>query len=227
MTNKGLSDSNLLKLSNFETIQGRSCPRCNLYKPIDYFYRATAGRYGHRSICKACDDSAVKEIRTTSERAKKLHYLANKKWRSSHPEKRREMGIKGNAKRHSTVQGRLSHNISIRIGHDLHGNKNGEHWEKIVGYSIKQLKEHLERKFTTGMSWDNYGLHGWHVDHIIPQSAFNYETVDDIDFKKCWALKNLQPMWGAQNISKGNKVKKPFQPSLLMKEIPRETNACL
>lgn len=55
---------------------------------------------------------------------------------------------------------------------------------------------------------------GWHIDHKIPKSAFNFETPEDIDFKRCWALKNLQPLWAAENIKKHDRVDKPFQPSL-------------
>jgi hypothetical protein len=62
------------------------------------------------------------------------------------------------------------------------------------------------------MSWDNYGK--WHIDHKIPVTAFNFERVDDVDFKRCWSLKNLQPLWALDNIVKGNKVEAPFQPSL-------------
>ena len=49
---------------------------------------------------------------------------------------------------------------------------------------------------------------------IIPKSAFNFETAEDADFKKCWALENLQPLWAKDNLRKSNKIHKPFQPSL-------------
>jgi 5-methylcytosine-specific restriction endonuclease McrA len=62
------------------------------------------------------------------------------------------------------------------------------------------------------MSWDN--CNEWHIDHIIPKAAFNYEKPEDIDFKKCWALKNLQPLWAKENHEKKDKLLKPFQPSL-------------
>ena len=55
-----------------------------------------------------------------------------------------------------------------------------------------------------GMTWENYGE--WHVDHKLPITSFNFTTVFDDDFKKCWALDNLQPMWGNENISKSNKI---------------------
>jgi len=44
----------------------------------------------------------------------------------------------------------------------------------------------------------------------------NIETAKDIDFKRAWDLKNLQPLWKHDNLSKGAKLDKPFQPSLLI-----------
>jgi hypothetical protein len=63
------------------------------------------------------------------------------------------------------------------------------------------------------MSWENHGT-VWHIDHIIPKSVFNYTDAEHIDFKRCWALKNLQPLWAGENMSKGDSLVKPFQPSL-------------
>lgn len=81
-----------------------------------------------------------------------------------------------------------------------------------IGYSIEALKRHLEKQFLPGMTWENYGK--WHIDHIIPKAAFNIESVNDIDFKRCWALKNLRPLWAHDNCSKRDTLEKPFQPSL-------------
>ena len=71
---------------------------------------------------------------------------------------------------------------------------------------------HLEVRFQPGMSWDNYGE--WHIDHIVPLAAFNYETPDDLDFGRAWALENLQPLWAKENIRKWCRLERPFQPSL-------------
>lgn len=90
----------------------------------------------------------------------------------------------------------------------------GRTWESLVGYTLGDLLRHLERKFLPGMSFDNYGRNGWEVDHIIPRSAFNYNSAEDIDFKRCWALENLQPIWRKDNQRKGAKLSEPFQPSL-------------
>ena len=71
----------------------------------------------------------------------------------------------------------------------------------ILGYTLEELMKHLEALFTTGMTWDNYGE--WHVDHKIPMAKFNFTSVDDNEFKLCWCLDNLQPLWGPDNLSKG------------------------
>lgn len=72
---------------------------------------------------------------------------------------------------------------------------------KLLGYTLEELMKHLESKFTEGMSWDNYGL--WHVDHIIPMSKFTFTSTDDHEFKLCWCLDNMQPLWQFDNLSKG------------------------
>ena len=71
-----------------------------------------------------------------------------------------------------------------------------------VGCTPEFLKEHLEKQFKEGMSWDNYGLHGWHIDHIIPLSI----SKTDEDVYKLCHYTNLQPLWAVDNLSKGNRV---------------------
>ena len=84
----------------------------------------------------------------------------------------------------------------------LKGKKAERKWESLVGYTIKDLMKHLESKFESWMTWDNYGE--WVIDHIKPKSLFKYETAEDPEFKKCWALKNLQPLEKITNIKKSN-----------------------
>jgi hypothetical protein len=82
-------------------------------------------------------------------------------------------------------------------------NKNGHYFE-ILGYTPYDLIEHIESKFTEGMSWENYGE--FHIDHITPISSFNIQEIGDNEFMRCWALENLQPMWAEENIRKSNKI---------------------
>lgn len=106
---------------------------------------------------------------------------------------------------------RMNCNFSRNIHHSLtiRGiSKNRRRWEKIVGYTVRELKEHLEKLFTAGMSWNSYGKRGWEIDHILPVSFFEYKTTDDVEFKMCWRLKNLQPLWAKDNVRKSNKILK-------------------
>ena len=60
----------------------------------------------------------------------------------------------------------------------------------------------VEEQFVDGMSWDNYGIYGWHIDHIIPLSSA--KTEEEI-FKLCHYT-NLQPLWAVDNLKKSNKL---------------------
>ena len=92
--------------------------------------------------------------------------------------------------------------------------KNGRAtFKDILTYSIVELRQHLEILFQPGMTWDNYGNRPdcWTVDHIIPDSWFEYTCAEDEGFRKSWALSNLQPMWFCENSSKGNRYSGPYQ----------------
>jgi hypothetical protein len=72
----------------------------------------------------------------------------------------------------------------------------------ILGCTPQILKEHLEGKFVEGMSWENHGLFGWHIDHIIPLSSAKTEE----EILKLCHYKNLQPLWAKDNLKKSNKI---------------------
>jgi hypothetical protein len=104
---------------------------------------------------------------------------------------------------------KLDQNIRTAICNDLKKRsilKDRKNWEKLVGYTLQQLIEHLEKQFDEQMTWDNQGSY-WHIDHIKPKSLFQYSDFDNEEFKKCWALENLQPLEGKENIRKSNKYK--------------------
>jgi 5-methylcytosine-specific restriction endonuclease McrA len=100
-------------------------------------------------------------------------------------------------------QFRLAEAISRGMRYSLEAKKNGVHWEELVGYTLEDLIKHLEARFEPWMTWNNYGE--WHVDHIKPKSLFRYENTEASEFKKCWALENLQPLRATENIKKGKR----------------------
>lgn len=83
------------------------------------------------------------------------------------------------------------------------GSKRKRSWESLVGYTVSDLKIHLERQFQPWMTWDNYG--NWHIDHIVPQVSFKYTTTESPEFTACWSLTNLRPLESTLNISKGGR----------------------
>lgn len=92
------------------------------------------------------------------------------------------------------------------------GMKNGNKTFDKLPYTPTELKEHLEKQFEPWMNWNNHGVGNyknkkkWNIDHIIPQSKLPYNSLDHINFQKCWSLENLRPLEAIQNIKKGNKV---------------------
>ena len=109
-------------------------------------------------------------------------------------------------RRKTDIKFRLNCNISSRISDALNREKAGRKWQTLVGYTLEDLINHLEKQFDNKMSWNNYG--SWEIDHIKPQSLFHYIYPEDPEFKKCWALSNLQPMEKIANRRKGNKYEK-------------------
>lgn len=72
-----------------------------------------------------------------------------------------------------------------------------------LGCTIPELKEHLENQFQEGMSWNNHGKYGWHIDHIKPLSSFDLSN--KTQFLEACHYTNLQPLWARDNLSKGSK----------------------
>lgn len=71
---------------------------------------------------------------------------------------------------------------------------------QMLGCTYEEFKQHLERQFTLGMTWENQGK--WHLDHIYPVSL----AKDEEELIKLNHYTNFQPMWAKDNMSKGNKI---------------------
>jgi hypothetical protein len=126
-----------------------------------------------------------------------------KKYKEENKEKLIKYGIDYCRKRrHRDIGYRILHNVRCKMS--LLIKKNGRRTVDIIGCSIDELKHHLESKFTEGMSWDNYGLTGWHIDHIIPCASFDLSNPEEQ--KKCFHYTNLQPLWAKDNQRKGDKI---------------------
>lgn len=71
--------------------------------------------------------------------------------------------------------------------------------ETLLGCTWQQAKEHFEKLFEPGMTWQNHGE--WHIDHIKPVSSFTMENLHEMNH-----ISNLQPLWAEDNLTKHNKI---------------------
>ncbi len=163
------------------------CAKCGSELPAnqEYFYISKNEKYSLRPICKRCSTKYARANR-----------------------------IRINAQYRENPKLRLNRNISNGIRLSLKEKKNGRKWESLIGYSLDGLINRLESQFQPNMNWANYGRDGWEIDHIIPVSAFNFDSMKCIDFHRCWALNNLRPLWAKENRRKHTKLINDFQPGL-------------
>jgi len=106
-------------------------------------------------------------------------------------------------RRNDNIAKKLNNNISTALRHSIKGNKAGRRWESLVGYTVHDVKQHLESLFTSDMGWDDFLKGKIHIDHKRPVISFSFANPEDFDFKLCWSLSNLQPLWAVDNLKKG------------------------
>lgn len=99
---------------------------------------------------------------------------------------------------------KLKRNLRSRLNKTIRGDYKTGSAVRDLGCSIEEFKAYLESLFQPGMSWDNYGLKGWHIDHIIPLDSF--DLTDPEQLKKACHYTNLQPLWAADNLKKSNRI---------------------
>lgn len=204
-------------------MEDKKCSKCKKIKPISEFCRNRGNKDGLHYQCKECERKVRKEnLNNYKEYQKnwkknnpeyyKNYYINNReklnkrslKYNKLNPFKVRKYSNKWRKdKIKKDPKFRLRLNISTIIWQSIKQNKKSIHWENLVGYNLKDLMVHLEKLFKSGMSWSNYGK--WHIDHRKPVSSFNFTSPEDPEFKQCWALKNLQPLWAMDNFVKNNK----------------------
>lgn len=74
----------------------------------------------------------------------------------------------------------------------------------LLGCTAGEFIKHIESQFLPGMSWDNHNIQGWHIDHYIPYSFFDFRS--EAEMAICWNHHNLRPLWGRDNLDKSTTV---------------------
>ncbi len=173
----------------------KKCKKCGEVKLLDEFYNNLSLVDKKESSCKVC--------------RKKGQKLACAKWYAK--VKGTQEYKKYNREKHERYRKTnpvyaLNHRMKNLIYKVLRHEKQGKTWNEIVGYSHSDLVLHLESHFVKGMTWEKFMKGEIHIDHIIPKSFFEFTSIDDVEFKMCWRLDNLQPLWARDNKVKTNKL---------------------
>ncbi len=102
------------------------------------------------------------------------------------------------------IQFRLRVNLRTRLSKAIKTEQKTGSAVKDLGCTIQYFKSYIESQFQPGMTWENWGKYGWHLDHITPLSSF--DLTDREQLLKACHYTNLQPLWARDNLEKGNKM---------------------
>lgn len=208
----------------------RVCTCCKQEKPatLEFYPPHKIGKYGLHSWCIPCKKriDAERRIRPDQQARQQAWRDANKgktkdynlayrqagysstedvaQWRVRNLDHARAKARAQQRKRMEDPAFVLKQRMSARLNVMLR-DKGGRRSEDLLGYSKEELRRHIERQFTKGMSWELLRKGEIEIDHIIPVRAFNITSFEDPDFKVCWGLSNLRPMWRHDNRSKNGK----------------------
>lgn len=185
----------------------KKCNYCKEMKNLSEFNKDKKSSDGHDYTCRSC-----RIIKKRKWRAKNKHHASeyDKKFYLENKESKRKSNLEARRRRRENnplVRIKESYCSSLRRAFQSISEQKNAKSQEILGCTNEEFRGHLQSKFynhpTTGesMSFDNYGLYGWHLDHIIPISTAKSEE----DVKRLSHYSNLQPLWAEDNLKKSNK----------------------
>jgi hypothetical protein len=180
----------------------KQCTKCNKKKGLSEFNNHKISNDGKRHECKNCQKKYNQKFRNNNQKHIKKY---NRSYYKKNKQKivARVVAYEKN-KRKNNLEFRVCSSLRSRIRAALQGNTKSLATKQLIGCTPQFLKEYIEKQFINGMTWENYGYHGWHIDHIIPCSSF--DMTDPKQQKKCFHYTNLQPLWAKDNLLKSNKT---------------------
>ncbi len=201
----------------------KTCTKCQL--PGE-FSRDKTRKDGYHPYCKSCvkvgsanyfethrgeanartkrwneENAARRAAYFASAEVKEARRVYMKEYRRNNAVKLRSRSVAYDQERASVDTGyRLGLNLRKRLGTALRGNQKAGSAVRDLGCTIPELKLYLEKLFQPGMTWENWGRKGWHIDHIKPLASF--DLTDREQFLKACHYTNLQPLWATENLRK-------------------------
>ena len=202
----------------------KQCNVCKETKELTEFNKASTykDKVYHRGECKPCNlkmqslnqSAQIKYRRSEKGKEVRKQYKKTEKCLEYNREYDRERGLKPERKQkqYENLKRKLNEDPFFRLKHNLRNRVRGAFKAKVwyknnsviefIGCELDFLKDYIASKFEPGMTWDNYGKYGWHVDHIYPLSLAKTAA----ELEKLCHYTNLQPLWAKDNLYKGNKI---------------------
>jgi hypothetical protein len=177
--------------------------------------RARYKKYYTKNRAKRIAQQVARDNRSAEIRARKLQYgktyrlLNANKLRAKRADRKDK--IRENEKRFNSLpQNKIARAGRVRIRTLLKGGCMGRS-RRLLGCSPEEARVHIESLFQPGMTWQNYGQNGWHIDHIIPCAMFDLKNSEEAEV--CFHWTNLQPLWAKDNLSKRDRYILPTDAS--------------
>lgn len=188
------------------------CSKCNMKKNLSDFHKDKYTKDNLSYKCKLCTKIYDKNYRIINKekllKNSKEYYAKNRDKIKKHCKiykklNKEKINLYNKTKYKNNINYRILCNLRSRLSMAIAGVTKTDTTKNLLDCSIEHLKKHLESQFSEGMNWDNYGLNGWEIDHIIPCSKFNLSVLDQQ--KECFHYTNLQPLWASDNRRKNSK----------------------
>jgi hypothetical protein len=194
-------------------MEKKICSKCKVEKDVCEFYKHPKKHDSVRSRCKLCmntysnvyclnNEENVKKIKNRYvENNQNKVKQSKKEWFKKNPNYQKNWCF-SNYETDEIYRIKVVMRSRLRIFFKSKNITKNNSTYNIVGCSPEFLKEHIEKQFTDGMSWENHGKYGWHIDHIIPLSSSKTEK----EIYELCHYTNLQPLWAGDNLKKGAKI---------------------
>jgi hypothetical protein len=181
------------------SVETKTCRKCGETKSHTEFGVDPSRTDGLHAYCKSCRSKTAKndyvQNRESKIESSSNYYRENKTKVIKSQNKRVKVRLKADPK--FLLKRRLRNRLYCALRSKGWGKNNK--FKEYIGCTQDELKMHIEKQFTFGMSWENAGQ--WHIDHVKPLSSAQTEQ----EMYELCHYTNLQPMWALDNIRKGNK----------------------
>lgn len=153
---------------------------------------------------KPCIRGHITDRLVSNGRCINCMYEWRKEWYIEQPDKRREAQYQKNKRVAADPRQKLMHALRIRVHRAIKMGLRGGSAVKALGCSVPEFKQYIENLWQPNMSWDNWSLDGWHLDHKKPLCDFN--LADPEEFAKACHYTNYQPLWAIDNLRKNRRA---------------------